>query len=204
MWKTKVASLEGESAQKFSIFAGETQLCFRQVIAGWKDSDVFRNFYSSLLVSSPYPAAFWETPPLTRAELDAPYEFVLVKSDTLAGVQSDKSTFQEKFSSAADGAFIVSFDNLGGDSRLISPVPNREGASNFAHLLSFLRSATEAQSNEFWATIAREFEVALGEETKWLSTSGLGIYWTHARIDPRPKYYTFSPYRSASYRTSAW
>ena len=29
----------------------------------------------------------------------------------------------------------------------------------------------------------------------WLSTAGLGVYWLHLRLDTRPKYYSFQPYR---------
>jgi len=30
----------------------------------------------------------------------------------------------------------------------------------------------------------------------WLSTSGLGVGWLHVRLDSRPKYYTYEPYKS--------
>lgn len=198
MWTSKVISLQRGNTQKYSIFAGGSQLSFRQAIDGWKTNGEFRSFYTSLLTSSPFTAAFWETPPLTSAQLDAPYEFVLVKADALESVRADQHTFQEHFRA---GKRVVVFDNIRGDSRLVSPTPN--GSSDYAHLLSFLRSAPEAQAHAFWETIASEFGASVGEETKWLSTSGLGIYWVHARIDPRPKYYTFDPYRSASYKTSS-
>lgn len=29
----------------------------------------------------------------------------------------------------------------------------------------------------------------------WLSTSGLGVYWLHMRLDRRPKYYTYEPFK---------
>ncbi|MDF9799652.1 hypothetical protein OKW21_004915 [Catalinimonas alkaloidigena] len=31
-----------------------------------------------------------------------------------------------------------------------------------------------------------------------MSTSGLGVYWLHIRLDSRPKYYQFDPYRKLS------
>ena len=34
------------------------------------------------------------------------------------------------------------------------------------------------------------------EETTWLSTSGLGVYWLHVRLDSYPKYYTYRPYKA--------
>ncbi len=29
-----------------------------------------------------------------------------------------------------------------------------------------------------------------------VSTNGLGVAWLHVRLDTRPKYYTFQPYRT--------
>lgn len=29
----------------------------------------------------------------------------------------------------------------------------------------------------------------------WLSTSGLGVYWLHVRLDTRPKYYNHDEYK---------
>lgn len=29
----------------------------------------------------------------------------------------------------------------------------------------------------------------------WCSTSGLGVYWLHIRLDQYPKYYTYRPYK---------
>jgi hypothetical protein len=33
----------------------------------------------------------------------------------------------------------------------------------------------------------------------WLSTSGLGVAWLHVRLDSRPKYYSYAPYRRSEY-----
>ena len=32
----------------------------------------------------------------------------------------------------------------------------------------------------------------------WVSTSGLGVSWLHIRIDTRPKYYSYAPFRAFS------
>jgi hypothetical protein len=34
----------------------------------------------------------------------------------------------------------------------------------------------------------------------WISTSGLGVYWLHVRLDARPKYYTYAPFRQWPYQ----
>jgi hypothetical protein len=42
-------------------------------------------------------------------------------------------------------------------------------------------------------------EVAAWLETRplplWVSTSGLAVPWLHLRLDARPKYYGFEPYK---------
>ena len=32
----------------------------------------------------------------------------------------------------------------------------------------------------------------------WVSTSGLGVYWLHVRLDSYPKYYQHAPYKNAA------
>ncbi|MET0247228.1 MAG: hypothetical protein ABW182_10815 [Sphingomonas sp.] len=54
-----------------------------------------------------------------------------------------------------------------------------------------------SQLHDFWSLLARTVEARLAEREKlWVSTSGLGVSWLHARIDDRPKYYSYAPYRS--------
>ena len=33
------------------------------------------------------------------------------------------------------------------------------------------------------------------EDPVWVSTNGDGVAWLHVRIDERPKYYAYAPYR---------
>jgi hypothetical protein len=46
-----------------------------------------------------------------------------------------------------------------------------------------------------WIEVAEVHDGAMGEEPRWLSTSGLGVFWLHVRLDQRPKYYAHTPYR---------
>ncbi|MGH6609301.1 MAG: DUF6940 family protein, partial [Burkholderiaceae bacterium] len=64
-----------------------------QVIEGWKEDREFRAFYISLLGGAPFEAMFWESPPLTRASVDRPYECVLVNSPALAAATPDAAAF---------------------------------------------------------------------------------------------------------------
>ena len=38
----------------------------------------------------------------------------------------------------------------------------------------------------------------LGPIPRWLSTAGLGVPWLHLRLDTRPKYYQYGPYKNAA------
>ena len=38
-------------------------------------------------------------------------------------------------------------------------------------------------------------EARIGIQPIWLSTAGMGVPWLHVRLDSRPKYYAFGPYR---------
>jgi len=42
---------------------------------------------------------------------------------------------------------------------------------------------------------ARAITARLSDRPLWVSTSGLGVAWLHVRLDARPKYYQYTPYR---------
>jgi hypothetical protein len=146
------------------------------------------------LVEAPFPAYFWETPPVTSDSLDATFEFVLVNSPQLTGIRTGNRAFSNQFSSAQSGESVIKFMNLGGDATLVVPCP-REPRDHYAHLASFARGASGDQQHELWAMVGATLENSLGSKPVWVSTSGLGIYWVHIRLDAYPKYYTHDPYR---------
>lgn len=154
----------------------------------------FADWYSSLLAASPYPACFWENPPLVEDGLDHPAEFVLLEAPALAGTAPDAETFGAHFGSAAGD--VVTFRNLGGDALLVVPKPVA-GRDAYPHLLAFLRRGPAAQIRELWRVTAHAVRARLGARPLWLSTSGTGVAWLHVRIDDGPKYYQHGPYRRA-------
>lgn len=103
----------------------------------------------------------------------------------------DPEAFAEHF--RADRS-VVSFGNLGGDAILIAPCPE-EGGANFAHLASFTAMASQARQDALWQAVGVAMEKRIGAKPIWLSTAGLGVAWLHVRLDTRPKYYRFAPYR---------
>jgi hypothetical protein len=174
-------------------------LSFHQVIKLWGDQNGAEAFFYQLReLLRPFAGVFWEHPPLTLERLALPYECVLLHSPALARVAAaDTTSFQEHFD---DHANVVVFDNLGKDSRLIVPTPDGQSLDHYAHLAPFVKMAQLAQGIALLQQTATElFQLLESQPTqaRWLSTSGLGVYWLHIRLDTRPKYYTYQPYITA-------
>jgi hypothetical protein len=149
------------------------------------------------LATSPFPAFFFECPPITTASMASPFECVLVDAQELTHVkQGDPEPFQQHFQrSCASGRDIAAFTNLGGDSHLVSPCALGDDLRPYGHIASFMRLAPQDQIARLWKSVGKEVARALNDQPIWISTSGLGVYWLHVRIDPRPKYYQHPAYR---------
>ncbi len=171
------------------------QLTFRELFERMNNCQEFSDQYSEALAGIPFEAYFWEHPPLNTERLDDEAEFVLVESTTLAGVRPDPMPFSDKFAEAG-GKDVIAFDNLGGDARLVVPVPVGP-LEAYPHLAAFLRRAPRTQVRSLWKAVAESLKDTLCDRPKWLSTAGLGVYWLHLRIDSRPKYYRHAPYKLA-------
>jgi hypothetical protein len=160
-----------------------------------------------------YQAVFWETPSVRPSSLETqPMEFVLVDAPTLQQFAraADPSSFAEHFRSCnmsteeqPEGCV---FESLGRDAVLVSPRPIKEDSNrvNAAHLMAYLQTAPAEHRNSLWKTVGETYLGALQQQQgsgddapRWLSTSGLGVAYLHVRIDRRPKYYTYDPYKQA-------
>jgi hypothetical protein len=171
---------------------------------------------TKLLKESPYMAFFFETPPATRATASTrPFEFVLVDAPRLAVFADEKpdhTTFATQLEACQADAAACVFPSLGKDALLIVPrFPttvgqvhnnNKEALLFYAHLASFLRQGSPHQVRALWSLVGSTFWKRLTSETTsesepvWLSTSGMGVAWLHFRLDQRPKYYAYDPYKS--------
>lgn len=177
---------------QFQIKQDELLLNFEQVIHLWKTSKDFRLFYTQILKAVPFTAFFWEHKSVTKHTLAQGYEFVLVGTNSFDDKRPNPKPFQAYFLTDKQ---VVSFANLGKNAQLVVPSPKGSN-ENYTHLGCFIRNAPEAQVDLFWQQIGLEMEQSMHEKPIWLSTSGLGVYWLHARLDLRPKYYTYRPYKS--------
>lgn len=194
-YSAEVTQPDSAKVLRYELLNDGRPLSWSNVVDRWQNDQWFRRYFISLLIDAPYPAYFWETPPVTRATMDRQFEFVLVDSPQLANVTADQRSFDEHFSAADPDASVIKFSNIGGDATLIVPCP-RGAISAYSQLSSFARLAPADQQHQFWALVASTLERCLGAERVWLSTSGLGVYWLHIRLDSTPKYYTHQPYRT--------
>ncbi|MEZ4590776.1 MAG: hypothetical protein R3D55_06495 [Chloroflexota bacterium] len=182
--------LQNGRIQKYQLLDEERPFTTHQALQNWQTNAAFRTFFIKLLADAPFDAYFWETPPLTNETLERPFEFVLVHAPTLASVPAERGAFSNYFNNQP----VVDFPNLGGDAHLVVPCPQTAGDA-FAHLATFSRTASLDQQHQFWQRVGNCVMDHVGERPLWVSTSGLGVYWLHVRLDSRPKYITYHPYR---------
>jgi hypothetical protein len=112
----------------------------------------------------------------------------------LACLQPDPQAFADHFGS---GEATATFWNLGRDAVLVAPSPAAP-ATAYPHLAAFSRGAPIEQQHELWCAVGTALARRIGPAPVWLSTSGLGVAWLHIRLDSRPKYYSYQPYRRAT------
>ncbi|MGI9319636.1 MAG: DUF6940 family protein, partial [bacterium] len=109
--------------------------------------------------------------------------------------KADAKPFRNLFRQMSKGDAGV-FPNLGGDALMILPSPVDED-SPYSHLLTFLRAAPSDQVHKFWQLVGDSLSARISNTPVWLSTAGGGVSWLHARLDDKPKYYVYGPYRDA-------
>ncbi len=195
MWKSVVKILKPNRIQKISILSDNKQITYSEVIELWQHDRTFRSFFISLLAKCEFSAYFWETPPITKSTVHNSFEFILADSPKLATVSTNPNSFKQYFKSAR-AEEVITFLNLGKDALLVVPLPTGE-IYPYPHLASFVREAPTSQVHSLWQTVGKAIAQNLQEKPIWVSTSGLGVYWLHVRLDSYPKYYTYYPYRNA-------
>ncbi|MEM7556877.1 MAG: hypothetical protein AAF378_22840 [Cyanobacteria bacterium P01_A01_bin.84] len=185
---------------KIHITENGRQISYTQVLKFWQNNQVFRSLFISLLAKTPFSAFRWETPAIAKATIDNLFEFVLIDSPQLTD-KSDPTAFSGHFKNFIQREeSIATIANLKKDAFLVVPVPNtlsNNSLSVYAHLAAFSRQAPESQNHALWKTVGETVEKKLEENQSpiWLNTAGAGVPWLHVRLDSRPKYYRFQPYR---------
>lgn len=170
---------------------------YGEVVERWQSDEAFRDRFTAALADSEHSAFFWETPPISAATVDRPFEFVLVDSPALARARPQPEPFETEIGDGRGTNAVRTFENLGGDAVLV--VPCAAGPlESYTHLAAFVRLAPREQVHRLWRAVGAAVAARLQSTTEriWVSTSGLGVHWVHVRIDSRPKYYNHAPYRS--------
>lgn len=191
MWSARIQQLDDGRIVKVERENG--RMSFSEALRGWREDADFRRFFAGLLNDAPYRAFRWETPPITAADIDRPFEFAILDSPELSD-QPDSHSFEEHFVKANADEGAVVFANLRRDAILIVPCP-RTTMSAYAHLAAFVRTAPSEQQDALWKLVGDAMQHRLGTRPVWLSTAGAGVAWLHVRLDDRPKYYRHDPYR---------
>ena len=190
---------EREKVIKYWISGGDTILTFGSVIKLLKTNQDFRNKLIEVLRENEYLAYFWETPAVSKRDVESrEFEFVLVEDKQLDRMNPDYGPFMEHFQHKDETEDVTSFPNLGGDAILVVPLPADDDKGDFSHLAKFIRNAPDRQAHNLLRTVGHEVEKRLNTEDRgplWLSTAGMGVPWLHVRLDSRPKYYSYSPYK---------
>ncbi|MAP93797.1 MAG: hypothetical protein CMK07_02495 [Ponticaulis sp.] len=170
------------------------QMTFGEAVAMWKWNAVFTQFCGALIRNSGLKGFVWECPPVTKATLERPFEFVLIDTGTPYHARPDADVFSDHFKSANNGPEMAVFPNLGGDALLIAPAP-KDDASDYRDLNHFLSNASDEERAAFWKAVSDAMDATISDNPVWLSVAGAGEAWLHVRLDSRPKYYQHTPYR---------
>jgi hypothetical protein len=193
MWNARSQKLAGDRV-RIAIDLDGSPVCYADVLQRWQSDEEFRTFFIGLLADAPFSAFRWETPPITLATANRPFEFVLEDSPGLAR-NPDVDAFAQHFKNGAMEE-VVEFPNLGKDAVMVVPCPNGP-PSAYGHLADFVRHAPDSQKHALWKLVGAAMQRRLGARPVWLSTAGAGVAWLHVRLDDRPKYYGYAAYRNA-------
>ena len=194
MWSTRWEELGTDRGSRFTVDLDSRPATFAEVLRGWVEDEKFRSMFSVLLADSRFSAFRWETPPVTTATVRRHFEFVLLDSPALARPANPRAFAQYFVGSSNPG--VVVFPNIGRDAVMVVPSPIA-AASCYAHLAAFVRGAPEWQQHALWRAVGEAMAARVGSKPLWLSTAGAGVSWVHVRLDDRPKYYGYVPYKRA-------
>jgi hypothetical protein len=193
MWTARSEKLAGGRVLRVAIDRDASPVGYGEILHHWQNDGEFRSFFNGVLAGAPFSALRWETPPLTAAAAGREFEFVLLDSPGLARNPDDEA-FAEHFGAGAGG--VVEFQNLGKDAIMVVPCPGGPPPA-YGHLAAFVRQAPEPQRHALWQTVGAAMQRRLSNRPVWLSTAGAGVAWLHVRLDDRPKYYGYAPYRDS-------
>jgi hypothetical protein len=190
-WQVIRTSLAGTGGQHVTIADGGTPLSVGATLDDWTGG----NLFADLLAASPFEAFCWETPPLCAGDTGSHFECMVLNEPRLGRFRPDPAAFADRF--ATDKADVIAFQNISDDATLIVPRPlPSTDADAYGHLAAFLRRAPRHQVEACFKLLATTLRPTLDAAPRWVSTAGLDVPWLHIRVDSRPTYYRWRPYRT--------
>jgi len=172
---------------------------FKNFIGFLRDDDIFLQSWVDLFKQLPfdYPGFYFETPPLTTDDLDHEFECRFIYAPKFKQFKTMTGPFQDHFS---DEGATVHFRSLKKDALLIVPNPIDKDLKKYTHIGAFMTSDLTQQKLEFWKYAAAQVDETIKSGQRiWLNTEGSGVYYLHLRLDSRPKYYHYVPYKNPEY-----
>jgi hypothetical protein len=194
MWASKCDKLVDGGGVRFTLTLESSPVSYLEVLRRWRQDAGFRSFFNTLLANCQYSVFRWETPAITATTAQRPFQFALLDSPGLDRTPNPDA-FARHFSSALADQQVMEFPNLGGDAVLVVPCVKSD-LFCYGHIGAFVRSAPESQCQALWESVGVAMERRVNAQPVWLSTAGAGVPWLHVRLDNRPKYYGYEPYRS--------
>ncbi len=191
MWDLQSEDLKEQSGKVVHLLVDGTRASYARVMNAFRTEPLARQTFLDGLASLGFTALFWEVVPVCRLCWGRPFECAVLHAPDLESAVADPMAFAAHFRPEAT---VVQFPNLGGDAQLIAPAM-RGPRGAYSHLAMFLHLAPIAQRHRLLRSVGDAVCERLSEHPLWLSTSGLGVSWLHVRLDARPKYYQYRPYR---------
>jgi hypothetical protein len=213
-------SFRGNNLIKFNFAFGEIdnltlyKLTWNQFIELLKERDEkFLEVFTATLKCSTTKlksAYFWECSPVSQTTLNKPFEFVVIKSESLNSQVQDPYKYKG-FINDNSNAHVFNFTSFSG-TNLIIPAPwfsSQEKSisgsvkweesleiRDYGNISRFTENAPLEQQREFWGKVAEELNKSLETNSapQWLSTHGLGASYLHVRICKTPMYYQHKEY----------
>jgi hypothetical protein len=189
---------DGTSKFKPKWKSSNKRITYKEFLEELKNGNqLLDDFISTLKDGTSYDQYFFESIPVSKSTQDKEYEFVLVKSGSLDR-PATPNTFQSHYT---DHCLSVKFLSLGGDTTLISPCPPDDDGSlqTYVHLAPFVKNGPGDKVKDALKRASGAMQDKLSQTSSnwWWSTAGGAVAWLHIRIDPRPKYYNYGPYKRA-------
>lgn len=193
-WHADVSGLPGTGV-RIVVSDRDRPVTVKSMLDALQADPELGTWFGSCLAALPWRAFYWECPALTAATLLDPFECVALEAPSLIGQVAEPHAFRNHLAAAPPGALVATFPNLSGDAVLIVSTEMGDGRG-YPHLGAFLRAAPPGQIAAFFSAVASQALRLCGEQPVWVSTAGDGVAWLHARLDRRPKYYHYAPYRT--------